>query len=62
MDLLVALSDLLADGALFVPVLVICFLLIFIVIRAVNFAKQVRRRWKRKPPVYYTVQETPVIV
>ncbi len=62
MDLLVALLDLLADGALFVPALVVCFLLVFIVIRAVNFAKQVRRRRKHKPPVYYTVQETPAIV
>lgn len=60
--MLVTVLDLLADGALFVPALVVCFLVAFLVIRVINFAKQVRRRRKRKPAVYYTVQETPIVV
>lgn len=61
-NLLANTLDLLASLALFAPLLLLCFGAVLLVIRVVNFIKQVRRRWKRKRPVYYSVQATSTLV
>ena len=61
-NLLANTLDLLAGLASFAPLLLLCFGVVLLVIRVVNFIKQVRRRWKRKRPVYYSVQTTPTLV
>lgn len=61
-NLLANTLDLLANLALFVPLLLLTFGLALLVIRLIKFIKQVRRRWKRKRPVYYSVQTTPTLV